>query len=84
MVEATLSTLWWIVNLRVFANFFNKIKDFDKSKPVKLAYGSAKFNPTGKGEVAVPTTGAFKECSYQFPMVLVDEYLTTKISRLLI
>ena len=64
---------------RVFAKFFNKIQNFDKSKPVKLAYGSAKFNPTGKGEVAVPTSQIFKECKYRFPIVLVDEYLTTKI-----
>ena len=65
--------------MRVFAKFFNKIQNFDKSKPVKLAYGSAKFNPTGKGEVAVPTSQIFKECKYRFPIVLVDEYLTTKI-----
>ena len=64
---------------RVFAKFFNEIKNIDTSRQVKLAYGSAKFNPTGKGEVAVPTTQMFKECSYRFPIVLVDEYLTTKI-----
>ena len=79
MVKATLSTLWRIVNLGVFANFLNEIKNIDTSRQVKLAYGSAKFNPTGKGEVAVPTTQMFKECSYRFPIVLVDEYLTTKI-----
>ena len=64
---------------RVFAKFLNEIKNIDTSRQVKLAYGSAKFNPTGKGEVAVPTTQMFKECSYRFPIVLVDEYLTTKI-----
>jgi hypothetical protein len=64
---------------RVFARFFNSIKNFDKSKAVKIAYGSAKFAPTGKGEVAVPTTQVFKECNYRFPTILVDEYLTTKI-----
>ena len=79
VVKATLSTLWRLVNLGVFAKFFNEIKNIDKSRQVKLAYGSAKFNPTGKGEVAVPTTQMFKECSYRFPIVLVDEYLTTKI-----
>ena len=58
----------------VFAKFFNEIKNIDTSRQVKLAYGSAKFNPTGKGEVAVPlftNSQMFKECSYRFPIVII-------------
>lgn len=67
---------------RVFARFFNSIDRFDTTREVKLAYGSAKFNPSGKGELSVPTTRVFKECVYHFSsknIKLVDEFLTTKI-----
>jgi hypothetical protein len=67
---------------RVFARFFNSIDDFDKTREVKLAYGSAKFDPTGKGEVSVPTSRLFNECVYHFKarnIKLIDEFLTTKI-----
>ena len=49
---------------RVFANFFNKIKNGgDTSRRVVIAYGSAKFAPGGRNELSVPTTRAFKDCS---------------------
>ena len=44
-----------------------------------LAYGSAKFAPGGKGELSVPTSRAYKECSYRLKTVLVDEFRTSKI-----
>ena len=62
---------------RVFSKFLNKI-DSSNEKTV-LAFGSAKFAPGGKNEVSVPTTRAFKECSYRFPIVLIDEFRTSKI-----
>ena len=35
--------------------------------------------PCGKGELAVPTTGAYRACSLRFQTHLVSEYATTKI-----
>ena len=63
---------------RVFANFFNKMKSFSEKKII-VGYGSAKFNPTAKNEVAVPTSRAYKECTYRFKTVPVDEFRTSKI-----
>jgi hypothetical protein len=66
---------------RVFAQFFNNIsKSGDVSKNIVVAYGAAKFAPGGKGEVSVPTDRAFKECSYRFPTIAVDEFRTSKVS----
>jgi hypothetical protein len=62
---------------RVFSKFFNKI--ISPNKKTVIGYGSAKFNPTAKNEVAVPTSSGFKECSYRFKTVPVDEFRTTKI-----
>ena len=61
---------------RVFANFFNKMTS---DKKIVVGYGSAKFNPTAKNEVAVPTSRAYKECTYRFKTVPVDEFRTSKI-----
>lgn len=61
---------------RTFAKFLNKLGD---PKDVVLAFGAGKFAPTGKGELSVPTTRAFKECCYRFPHIPVDEFRTTKI-----
>lgn len=65
---------------RVFAKFFNEIIKGREDKTFQFAYGSAKFSPGGKNEVAVPTTRAYKECSSRFLTKPVDEHLTTKIS----
>ncbi len=62
---------------RVFAKFFNRLQG--DSEKVIVAYGAAKFSPVGKGELAVPTCRAFKECSYRFPTFPVDEYRTTML-----
>jgi len=65
---------------RVFANFFNKIKNGgDTSRRVVIAYGSAKFAPGGRNELSVPTTRAFKDCSIAFPTIVVDEFRSTII-----
>ena len=61
---------------RVFANFFNKMKS---EKKIVVGYGSAKFSPTAKNEVAVPTSRAYKECTFRFKTVPVDEFRTSKI-----
>jgi hypothetical protein len=47
---------------------------------IVLAYGSAKFAPGGKGEMSVPTSTAFKECTYRFVTHVVDEFRTSKIN----
>jgi hypothetical protein len=64
---------------KTFAKFFNKIIGKDDPKNIVLAYGSAKFAPGGKGEMSVPTSRAFKECSYRFLIKLVDEYRTSRL-----
>lgn len=64
---------------RVFANFLNKVAaDAQPGQRTVLAYGSAKFAATGPGEAAVPTTRAYKECSFRFVTVPIDEFRTTK------
>ena len=63
---------------RVFANFFNKMNSTIDKKLV-VGYGSANFSPTAKNEVAVPTSRAYKECTYRFKTVPVDEFRTSKI-----
>lgn len=65
---------------RVVANFFNRIeKDNTSGKETVIAYGSAKFAPGGKREISVPTTIAFKEYTYRFKTLVVDEFLTTRV-----
>lgn len=69
---------------RVFANFLNRVEKGKKvngtfdTRPIVLAYGSAKFAPTGNGELSVPTSRAFKECHYRFKCKLVDEFRTSR------
>ena len=62
---------------RVFAKFFNDMQNVDLSKPVVIAYGSAKFAPGGPNEVSVPTTRAFKECKYKIPTIVTNEFRST-------
>ena len=68
---------------RTFAKFFNKIQNGGKveknNKNIIIAYGSAEFAPGGKNEVSVPTTSAFKECTYRFCTIPIDEYRTTRV-----
>eukprot|EP00798_Chlamydomonas_sp_ICE-L_P010970 gene10970-biopygen11061 len=66
---------------RVFARFFNEVqKDVGVRKKIVIAYGSAKFAPGGKGELCVPTTGAFKAFTDRFKgrVAAIDEFRTTK------
>ena len=60
----------------MFAEFLNGL-NIDQN--TILAFGAAKFAPGGKGEVSVPTTRAFKECTYRVKTVPVDEFRTSKI-----
>jgi hypothetical protein len=62
---------------RVFARFLNKVHNPDKK--VVIGYGSAKFNPTSKGELSAPVSRAYKECTFRFKTVLVDEFRTSKV-----
>jgi hypothetical protein len=62
---------------RVFAKFWNEVAT--PGKKTVVAFGSAKFAPGGKSEMSVPTTRAFKECSYRFQTIPVDEFRTSKI-----
>ena len=69
---------------RVFARFLRKVGEEARAegggKPVAVAYGAAKFEPGGKGELAVPTARAYRECAVRFETVLVDEFRTSRVS----
>ena len=52
---------------------------FQEDVDAVVAYGAAKFNPTGKGEQAVPTTQVSKACKRHLRTEFVDEYRTTKV-----
>jgi hypothetical protein len=65
---------------RVFSKFLNRLESKEEGVETILAFGSAKFAPGGKGEVSVPTTRSFKECSYRFPTLSIDEFRTSRIS----
>jgi hypothetical protein len=62
---------------RTFAKFLNKLQKPNRN--VVIGYGSAKFNPTGKGELSAPVSRAYKECTFRYTTVLVDEFRTSKI-----
>ena len=64
---------------RAIDKFLNQVENDGTQRDVVVAYGSAKFAPCGKGELAVPTTGAYRACSLRFQTHLVSEYATTKI-----
>jgi hypothetical protein len=51
----------------------------DKSKKVGFAYGAARFNPSGRHELSVPTTSMSKRLCHKFSLEFVDEYNTTKM-----
>ena len=51
----------------------------ERKRRVFVSYGQAKFSPTGRNEMAVPTTSAFKACSRMWHTHLVDEFRTTKV-----
>jgi predicted transglutaminase-like cysteine proteinase len=61
---------------RVFSKFFNKM---ETKNNIVVGYGSAKFCSTAKNEVSVPTSRAYKECSYRFHTIPIDEFRTSKI-----
>lgn len=64
---------------RVFANFFQDIKNYNPDRRVVIAYGSAQFAPGGKGEISVPTSRAYAECSMRLPTLVVDEFRSTRV-----
>ncbi len=45
--------------------------------PIVL-FGASKFNPSGRHELSVPTTGISKACSQRHRTIFVDEFNTTK------
>ena len=58
--------------------FFQSLQEKDQLEPI-IAYGAAKFNSTGIGEQAVPTTFIGKRCQEYYKMVMIDEYKTSQI-----
>lgn len=64
--------------------FFNSLRTPDqeglpKLAEPKIAFGSAKFAPTGPGEVPAPTTFISKRCCQYYETTMIDEYNTTKM-----
>ena len=49
----------------------------ERKRKVIVGFGQAKFASTGRGEMAVPTTQAFKECARMWHTRLVDENYST-------
>jgi hypothetical protein len=47
---------------------------------VVLAYGSAKLAPGGRNEISVPVGRAYKEATYRFPTIPIDEFRTSKVN----
>jgi hypothetical protein len=65
-------------------NFINSImndtpdKEMRKKENILVAYGDAKFSPSGKGERAGPTSWLSKRIAKRLNTVFVDEFNTTK------
>jgi len=64
---------------RVMDRFFEKIRKFDTTREVVVAYGSAKFASGGRGEISVPTAATFKACARHFKTIPTDEYRSTYV-----
>ena len=56
--------------------FFDQFLIKGERKPV-IAYGASSFNPTGKGELAVPVKYVYEKCSRKYKTIKVDERYTT-------
>jgi len=61
---------------RVFQEFFRKVEK-DSDDDIVIAYGSAKFASTSKGELAVPTSRAYQETKSRYPTILTPEFRST-------
>ena len=65
---------------RVFSRFLNQLEPAaGDDRETVLAYGSAKLKPSGRGEAAVPTSRAYKECASRFRTLLIPEFRTSRI-----
>jgi hypothetical protein len=64
-----------MVNCMTGENVKNKEEE---KKKITVAYGDAKFAPTGKGERPGPTSWMSKQIAQRLDTVFVDEYNTTK------
>lgn len=51
----------------------------DAKRRILVGYGQAKFAPTGRGEMAVPTTQSFKTVAKMWKTRLVNENYTTAV-----
>ena len=71
-------------------NTYNKLGKYikqwaekdDKSnspKPIVLAYGKAKFQTSFRGQISGPRTEMIKKLSHVFPVVLINEFRSTKL-----
>ena len=62
----------------VINKFLSSLQD-ESGRRTVIAYGSAKFSSTNKGELAAPTTRLYNACVRHYKTVLVDEFRTTQI-----
>jgi hypothetical protein len=68
----------WIHKRQTLDRFFNTFRTHAKGRTVVVAYGAARFNPTGRGEQSVPTTEMSKICKRHYHTDFIDEFRTTK------
>ena len=58
--------------------FFHSLGVYEKKKrPMTVAYGAGKFNPSGKHELSVPTTFLGKKCCSHYHTEFIDEFRTS-------
>ncbi len=50
-------------------------------RPLRIAYGAAKFAPGGRGVIAAPTSQAYKACKQRYKQLvrLINEFRSSKI-----
>ena len=53
--------------------------DVERKRRVLVGYGHARFSASGKGEMAVPVTDAFKTCAQMWNTRIVNEHYTSVV-----
>jgi hypothetical protein len=65
------------LRLRTVDRFFQTFTATNKEKPV-VAYGNAKFSPSGKNEKSVPTSWMHQRCAKHYQTIATDEFRSTQ------
>jgi hypothetical protein len=65
------------LRLKTVDNFFQSFTATNPEPPI-VAYGNAKFSPSGKNEKSVPTSWMHDRCSKHFKTIATDEFRSTQ------